>query len=98
MSHGSDDGNVTRLLQRQNVIVVLKQNDRLLIQVSCDLLSLGAVDELMPFVLRRSRVRVLKEAHFELDPKQPRDSSVHKRNIEFAGLDKLGDLLEVAIR
>lgn len=69
MSHGSDDGNVTRLLQRQNVIVVLKQNDRLLIQVSCDLHSLGAVDELMPFVLRCSRVRVLKETHFKLGPK-----------------------------
>lgn len=52
----------------------------------------------MPLVLRRSRIRVLEETHFELDPKQPRDGSVDDLNIEFAGLDKLGDLLEVAIR
>lgn len=98
MSHRPDDRNVTRLLQRQNVIMVLKQNDRLLIQVSRNLHSLGAVDELVPFVLRRSRVRILKETHFELDAEQPRDSSVDHLNIKFAGLDKLGNFLEVAIR
>lgn len=78
--------------------MVLKQNDRLLVQVSCDLHSLGAVDELTPLVLRCSRVRVLKETHFKLDAQQPSDSSVDDRNIELARLDKLGDFLEVAVR
>ena len=51
----------------------------------------------MPLVLRRSRVWVLKEAHFELDPEQPRDRRVDNVDIELAGLDKLGNFLEVAI-
>ena len=97
-SHRPNDRNVTRLLQRQDVFVVLKQNDRLFIQVSCKFHSFGAVDQRTPLVLRCSGVRVLKETHFKLGPKQPSDSSVNDRNIELAGLDKLGDLLKVAVR
>ena len=78
--------------------MILKQNDRLLIQVSCDLHSLWAIDELTPLVLGCSRVWVLKKTHFKLDTQQPSDSSVNDRNIELAGLDKLGNLLEVTIR
>lgn len=97
-SHRPNDRNVARLLQRQDVIVVLKQNNRLLIQVPRSFHSLGAVNELMPLVLGCSRVRVLEETHLELDPEQPRDRSVHNLDIEFSRLDKLGNLLEVAIR
>lgn len=96
--HRPNNRNVTRLLQRQNVFVVLKQNDRFLVQVSCDLHSLGAVNERTPLVPRRSRVWVLEETHFELDPEQPGHSSIHNVNIELARLDKLGNLLEVASR
>jgi hypothetical protein len=66
-SHWPNDRNVTRLLQRQDVFVVLKQDDRLFIQVSCKFHSLGAVYELTPLVLRCSRIRVLKETHLKLD-------------------------------
>jgi hypothetical protein len=55
------------------------------------------VDKLLPLILRCSRVRILEETHFKLGTEQPRDSSIDDRDFKLARLDKLGDLLEVAV-
>lgn len=44
MSHRADDCNVSRLLERQSLIVILQQDNRLLIQLSRKLHSFVAVN------------------------------------------------------
>lgn len=66
MSHRADDGNITRLFERQGLVVVLEQHNGFLVQFSCKLHSFGAVDEFLPLLLRGSRVWVLEETHFKL--------------------------------
>jgi hypothetical protein len=62
MRHGPNNSNIALLLQREDIIVVLKKDDGLAIEFAGEVKRLFAVDELLPFLLRRSRVWVLEEA------------------------------------
>jgi len=96
MRHRPYDRDAAALLQGQSTVVVLQQDDRFPIQLPRDLQCLGGVDETGPLALRCSWVRVLKEAHLELCPQEPRDRRVDRLHVELSVLDKLRDGLEVA--
>jgi hypothetical protein len=66
MCHGPNNSNIALLLQREDIVVVLKKDDGLAIEFAGEIKRLLAVDELLPFLLGRSRVWVLEEARGEL--------------------------------
>lgn len=81
MRHGPNDSDAARLLQWQSLVMVLQEHNRLLVQLSCQLNCLGAVDQILPLGFRGSRIRFLKQPHLEFDAKHSRHSSVDSRDI-----------------
>lgn len=76
--------------------MILQQDNRLLIQIPCKLLSLGAVQNVGPLALWCDSIRILKQTHLELGPEKSGHGGVHEVNAEFSGLDHLWNFLEVA--
>jgi hypothetical protein len=84
MCHRPDNSNIALLLQRKDIIVVLKEDDRLAVEFAGEIEGLLAVDEFLPILLRRSRVRVLEKARGELRAQDAGDGRVDGFNVEFA--------------
>lgn len=97
MSHRPNNSDIALLLQREDIIVVLKKHNRLAIQLARKIDRLLAVDQLLPLLLGGSKVRVLEETLGELCAEETGDGGIDDFNVELSGFDEGGDLLEVAI-
>lgn len=86
MSHGSNNRDIPALLQWQDVIMILQQHNRLLIQVPSQLNGFGAMDQLISLVFRSTGIRILKETHFELGSDESSHGGVKILHVEFSRL------------
>ena len=96
MRHGPNDSDAARLLQWQSLVMVLQEHNRLLVQLSCQLNCLGAVDQILPLGFRGSRIRLLKQPHLKFDAEHSRHCCVDSRNVQFPRFYQLWNFLEVA--
>lgn len=94
MSHWSDNGNVSGLGQRKNVVVVLKQHNRLSVNLASQSNIRLGMDVLRGLRCWDTEVWVLEKAAGELGLEKARDCLVDDLDVQLSRLDHLGDLGE----
>lgn len=97
MGHGANDGNIGILLQRQNIIVVLKEHNALRIKLTGNLLMRRSINILEDVVISNASIRLLEKAQLELGAKHARNSSIQDTFAQFAGFNKGRDRLVAVI-
>lgn len=95
MSHRPYYSDISVLLQGQNVVVILEENDRFSIELTCKLNDLWRMDVFGLLLLRHARKGSLKQACLEFGAQDSRYSFIDNFYRQFASCNHLGDLLEV---
>lgn len=94
MTHGSNNSNIGILLQRQDVIVVLQQNDALLVDLLGQSNMFIGMDVVVNLVIRDAGKGVLEKALLKLGAEDASDGSVDNFLVQRARFDEVRDILE----
>ena len=84
IAHRPDQGDVGGAVEREEIVVVLKQNDGLGIQLAGQSERAVRVDDRGSLIRGQSAVRVLEDAHREFGAQETRYGSVHDALVELA--------------
>ena len=84
MCHRADYSNVRRLAQGEDIIVILKKDDRLSIKLTRQLDSLIGMDVFRRFVVRSAGISGLKQSELEFDAEDTGDGGVNDALVQLA--------------
>lgn len=97
VSHGANDGNIGVLLQRQNIIVVLKEHNALRIKLTGNLLMRRSINILENVVISNASIRLLEKTQLKLCAKYARNGSIQDTFAQFTRFNQGRDRLVAVI-